>query len=360
MKIGIVGAGQLAQMLALAAIPIGIEVLCLAEDNTKPAATVTDIFIGELNSPQKLHEFAEHVDVITYENENIPVDAIRSLAEIVPVYPSIKALQTTQDRLLEKQLFDRLNIPTVKYAAIDSMADLQQASEHIGLPAVLKTRRFGYDGKGQYRLANEDDCQSAWKTLGEHPLIFENFIAFETEVSLISARDQLGNTHYYPLIENMHKDGILRLSYAPWQNNTLQAQAERYAQRLLDELDYIGVMTIEFFVVNNQLLANEIAPRVHNSGHWTINGAATSQFENHVRAISNLALGQTGCLAPSAMINMIGELNDRDEVLKIPNAHFYDYAKSPRPNRKLGHINLVDHDKKRLQASIDKIQTIKC
>jgi 5-(carboxyamino)imidazole ribonucleotide synthase len=257
----------------------------------------------------------------------------------VPVYPPLRALEVSQDRLLEKQHFAALGIRTAPYAAVDSEHDLRAAVAQLGLPAILKTRRFGYDGKGQYVLRSENDIAAAWKALGGSPLILEGFVKFQREVSIIAARGRDGATVFYPLTENVHRDGILFTSRALL-NDGLQAAAENIAQRLLVELDYVGVLCIEFFDVAGELLVNEFAPRVHNSGHWTIEGAETSQFENHLRAVAGLPLGSTASIGFSVMINLIGTLPPLAALLQVPNAHVHFYGKAEKPARKVGHVTV--------------------
>ncbi len=355
MILGIIGAGQLAQMLALAANPLGIEVLCLAQDPEVPAAPVAQLFQCAPNDAEALQYFAEAVDVVTYENENIDANILQLIEPITPVYPSIKALRITQDRLLEKQLFSKLNIPAAPTSNVTSEEELNAAVKEHGYPAILKTRRFGYDGKGQYLLRNNKDITLAWAELGgkESKLILEGFVKFNTEVSIIAVRDQNGVCKFYPLCENCHSEGILRYTTIPVAKKDLQKTAEKYAQQIMEHLDYVGTIAIEFFVTSKGLIANEIAPRVHNSGHWTIEGAYTSQFENHIRALFNFPLGLTDLVAPCAMVNMISNLAKREEILDIQGAHYYTYGKHARQNRKLGHVTIVPSNNDKLKKAIE-------
>jgi len=274
--------------------------------------------------------------------ENVPVDPARFLSRRVAVFPPPEALEAAQDRLTEKRFFERLHIPTPAFVAVDTWDDLKTALGEIGLPAVLKTRRFGYDGKGQVVIRKTDDISAAWQALGGVPLILEGFVDFEREVSLLAVRSRNGETAFYPLVENHHHEGILRLSLcpAPRATSELQREAEGFARRALEALNYVGVLAIEFFERDGHLLANEMAPRVHNSGHWTIEGAQTSQFENHLRAILGWPLGSTATVGHSAMLNLIGVIADRRMVLAMEQVHLHLYGKAPRPNRKLGHITL--------------------
>lgn len=341
MKIGIIGAGQLGRMLALAGYPLGLRFVFLDQSADAPGAQVGRIISGAFDDPAKLAELAAEVDVITFDVENVPVDAVRSIAANKPFLPPPDALGASQDRLQEKTLFRSLKIPTAGFAPVDSLADLQAAARKIGLPGVLKTRRLGYDGRGQYFLKTEDDIGKAWAELGSVPLIYEEFVDFSREVSIIGVRSTRGEVRAYPLAANTHSAGILRHSTAPYRNAPLQKQAETFLKRVLGHFDYAGVLTIEFFVRGGRLIANEMAPRVHNSGHWTIEGAQTSQFENHVRAILGLPLGSTDPVGHSAMLNFIGTIPEPENILRIPGVHFHSYGKEPRPNRKLGHCTVT-------------------
>jgi 5-(carboxyamino)imidazole ribonucleotide synthase len=341
MKIGIIGAGQLGRMLALAGYPLGLRFVFLDQSEDAPGAQVGRIIAGAFDDPKGLAELARAVDVVTFDVENVPVDAIREIAAGKPFLPPPDALGASQDRLDEKTLFRSLRIPTPEFQAIDSREDLIAAAGKIGLPGVLKTRRLGYDGRGQYFLRAPADIDIAWDTLGSAPLIYEGFVDFSREVSIIGVRSTKGDIACYPLSANTHACGILRHSVAPYRNAGLQRQAEGYLKRLMKHFDYAGVLTIEFFVKRGKLIANEMAPRVHNSGHWTIEGAATSQFENHIRAILGLPLGSTRPVGHSAMVNFIGTIPTAERILQILGVHYHSYGKEPRPNRKLGHCTIV-------------------
>lgn len=345
MKVGILGGGQLARMLALAGYPMGIHTLCLDPTKDVCAADVTQVIHADYADQKQLQTFAERVDVITFETENIPLTTAEFVSQIKPIYPALNALKTGQDRWLEKNLFKELNIPTPQFADINSFSELEHAVAKIGLPAVLKTRRFGYDGKGQFVLKQPADLIKAWEILGGQALILEQFIHFDRELSLIAVRARNGNVQFYPLVENQHHEGILRVSNAPFVNAHLQQQAETYVRAILTKFNYVGVFVIELFQVGEQLFANEMAPRVHNSGHWTIEGADTSQFANHLRAISGLPLGSTATKGYSTMFNVIGKGPDREKILSIPTAYYHTYEKQAKPNRKLGHITVVAANK---------------
>ncbi len=355
MNLGIVGGGQLARMLALAGYPLGLRFLILDPAPDACAGQVAELLQGAYDDRGMLAQLAARAELATFDFENVPVAAARFLERHMPVFPPPAALQTAQDRLSEKTLFRELGIPTPPFAAVDSLEELRDAVNRIGLPAVLKTRRLGYDGKGQQVLRAIGDCDSAWQAQGGVPLILEGFVPFQREVSALALRGRAGETAFYPLVENRHRDGILRLSTAPYPDTGLENQARDYAGRLLERLAYVGLLAIEFFVLDGQLLANEMAPRVHNSGHWSIEGAETSQFENHLRAILGLPLGSTAAIGCSAMLNFIGQLPDRPAFLAVPGLHFHDYGKSARPGRKVGHATLRAADPDTLQARLAKL-----
>ncbi|MGD8379812.1 MAG: 5-(carboxyamino)imidazole ribonucleotide synthase [Gammaproteobacteria bacterium] len=340
-RVGIIGAGQLGRMLALAGYPFGLRFVFVDKSEDAPGGQVGDILLGEFSDAGRIRDLADVVDVMTFDVENVPVEAVMPIVDRVPFYPPVAALEGSQDRLTEKDLFGEHGIPTARYRAVSSREELDDAIADIGLPAVLKTRRMGYDGKGQRVLKDESDVDPAWDDLGAVPLILEGFVPFEREVSIIAVRNVSGETAFYPLSENHHEEGILRHSIAPYANPELEQQARSHASALLDSLNYVGVLTIEFFVADGRLLANEMAPRVHNSGHWTIEGAVTSQFENHVRAILDLPLGDTRPRGHAAMVNFLGRMPELDDVLRIPGVHYHSYGKEPRPARKLGHATIT-------------------
>ena len=339
MIVGIVGGGQLARMMALAGIPLGLRFVFLDPAEDACAAQLGEQLCGAYDDEALLTRLAEMSDVVTYEFENVPETSIEFLSSRVPVYPDALALATARDRLNEKSLFRELDIPTVPFVAVDTLEELQQAVSTTGLPAVLKTRTLGYDGKGQAVLKTEADIRDAWEQLGGVPLILEGFATFNREISVIAVRAQNGEIRFYPVAENTHRDGILHLSLSR-PGDPQQQQAETYAKALMEKLDYVGVMALELFDTGEQLLANEMAPRVHNSGHWTIEGAVTSQFENHLRAILNLPLGDTEAVGYAAMVNFIGEMPEAEEILALPHTWLHDYDKQPRAGRKVGHATV--------------------
>ncbi|MGQ0429558.1 MAG: 5-(carboxyamino)imidazole ribonucleotide synthase [Gammaproteobacteria bacterium] len=341
MHIGIIGAGQLGRMMAISGIPLGMRFTMYDRTDRVPGAAVADIVDGEFDDLRRLRQFARGVDVVTFDWENVPLESARAVARFAPMWPPPRALAVGQDRIAEKELFSRLAIPVAPYSAVAGRAGLMRAIAALGTPGILKTRRLGYDGKGQVRILRTADADAAWRMLEGRPLVYERLVRFTREVSLIAARDRAGRTAFYPLAENLHEHGILAMTRAPYVHASLQRAAERQVARLLAALGYVGVLCVEFFVEHGRLVANEMAPRVHNSGHWTIEGAETSQFENHVRAIAGLPLGSTRARGHAVMVNLIGRMPRTAAVAAIPGVHLHDYGKSPRPRRKLGHLTAV-------------------
>jgi 5-(carboxyamino)imidazole ribonucleotide synthase len=359
--VGVLGGGQLGRMLALAGYPLGLRFRFLDPAAEAPAEHLAERVAGAYEDLVALKQFATGLDLVTYEFENIPVATARFLAQRLPVYPPAAALEAAQDRMAEKAFFQDLGIPTPSYAPVTSRAELAGAYDRIGRPAVLKTCQYGYDGKGQFVLHEPEDAVRGWEALGGGvPLILESFIPFDREVSLLAVRGRQGETAFYPLVENHHKNGMLQLSLAPAPDTPpeLQALAEDYATRVLRTLEYVGVLAIEFFQHEGRLLANEMAPRVHNSGHWTIEGAQTSQFENHLRAILGLPLGPTAPVGASVMLNLIGDTPHPAAVLAVPGAHLHMYGKTPRPGRKLGHVTLLGPDLEAVQRGLDQLRSV--
>ncbi len=339
--IGVIGAGQLGQMLGIAGQKMGLQFIFLDPSARPPAATVGPVLRYAFDNEEGLAELAARSDIVTYEFENVAVSAVEKIAAAGTVYPPVKALRHAQDRLVEKTLFTTLGIPVAGFRAIDTEEDLHSACTELGLPLVLKTRRFGYDGKGQSIVRDEAVIESAFAELGGSDLIAEQWIAFDREVSAIAARNVSGDVAFYPLTENQHEQGVLSVSRAPAAAGELTKTARRYLASLLSHLDYVGVLALELFVIGDRLLANEIAPRVHNSGHWTIEGAATSQFENHLRAILDMPLGNAKALGHSGMINLLGRMPGKAAMSQLGECYLHDYGKDPRPGRKLGHVTVV-------------------
>jgi 5-(carboxyamino)imidazole ribonucleotide synthase len=356
-RVGIVGGGQLGRMLALAGYPLGIDCTLLDTSADAPGAQVAAHVLGELGDAAALGRLADGVDVVTLEIENVAVEPLQALAGRIDVFPPPSAVAAAQDRLAEKTLFRSLGIPTAEFVTIDSAADVE-AAERLGWPLIVKTRRLGYDGRGQRLVKSRAELAAAWSELGSVPSIAEAFVKFAREVSLIAVQGANGERAFYPLAENVHRDGILASTIAPYDDARLQAQAETWLTAIMSRLDYRGVLTVEFFHTDKGLVANEMAPRVHNSGHWTIEGAETSQFENHLRAVLGWPLGSAQARGHSAMLNLLGRLPPREAVLTIPGAHLHDYGKSPRHKRKVGHCTLVDSDRIRLLKRLEPLQAV--
>ncbi len=377
MTIGILGGGQLGYMLALAGYPLGLHFRFLDPSPEAPVGRIATRITAQFTDRSALKKFAAGLELVTYEFENVPVETARFLAERVPVLPPPAALEAAQDRLNEKRLFQKLGIATTEFAAVADREALEGAVQQIGLPAILKTCRMGYDGKGQWILRSAEDVNRAKSELpaatargagkrrgteASHPstpFLLERLIPFTRELSVLAVRGRTGETAVYPLVENHHQGGILRLSLAPAPqlDHAIQHAAEDAARRVFDALQYVGVLAIEFFEHEGRLLANEMAPRVHNSGHWTIEGAVTSQFENHLRAVVGLPLGSTHAIGCSAMLNLISEVPDSAEVLAVRDAHLHLYSKSARAGRKLGHVTLRASSPEQLASRLAELPT---
>lgn len=341
--LGIFGGGQLGRMMAQAALPLNIQCIFFEASTSCPSAVLGPVFSPE---KQQLNTFIQNADVFTLEFENTPLEQVDILTQSKNLYPPRQALAIAQNRLLEKDLFKTLQIPVAPFAQVNSFEDLKHATDTLGFPIVLKTATGGYDGKGQYVLRSIEDLDQAWAELGKaQPLIAESFVHFSREVSIIAVRGQDGDVKTWPLAENHHHQGILSHSIVPAPNSTeLQPVAEQYISTLLQHLNYVGVLTLELFVTPNGLYANEMAPRVHNSGHWSIEGAVCSQFENHIRAVTGLPLGSTEMIKPTVMVNIIGQHPHTQDVLALNGAHLHLYNKTERAGRKLGHITLMPTD----------------
>ena len=360
--VGILGGGQLARMLALSGAPLGLRFLVMDTEADACAGQFAPLLVGDYRDETALAEFASRVDVATFDFENVPAESAEWLAARVPVFPNPRALAVAQDRLVEKNLFRSLGIPVGDYAAVDSLAALQAEVERIGGACILKTRRLGYDGKGQFRIKSAADIDAAWHALGAQAqtvgLIVEAFIPFQRELSVVAVRGRDGEFRSWPLTENWHVDGVLSASLAPAEVDAgLAAQAFAHANRLADALDYVGVFALELFCKDGAWLANEMAPRVHNSGHWTIEGSETSQFENHLRAVLGLPLGSTRMIGHACMLNWIGEMPDRNAVLAEASGHWHDYGKLSRSGRKVGHATLRADTASGITASLQRVGT---
>jgi 5-(carboxyamino)imidazole ribonucleotide synthase len=359
--VGILGGGQLARMLALAAAPLGLRTLVVDPSPDACAGQVTELLAADWNDEAVLADFARRIDAVTFDFENVPAATADRLAGQAAVHPNPRALAVAQDRLAEKTLFRESGLNTPEFAPVDTRDDLVAAVERIGLPGILKTRRLGYDGKGQFRLKTPADIDLAWTALGEaaakHGLILEAFVPFDRELSVVAVRGRDGEFRTWPLTRNWHVDGVLSLSLAPapGTSDELEQAAIAHAKAIAERLDYVGVFALELFVRGGELLGNEMAPRVHNSGHWTIEGAHTSQFENHIRAVLGLPLGDTGVRGASAMLNWIGEMPDPAPVLSTADGHWHDYGKEARPGRKVGHATICANDAGSLRAKLTEV-----
>jgi 5-(carboxyamino)imidazole ribonucleotide synthase len=358
--VAVLGGGQLGRMLALAGIPMGIGFSFLDPAPDACAAACGRLVVGALDDPVALEAATEHAETVTYEWEGVPADAVRRLAAAGrTVRPGATSLEVAQDRLAEKTAFTRLGIPTPAFRAVDGRADLEAAAAELGLPLVVKTRRGGYDGKGQAVVQQADRLASAWERLGPSgPLIAEAFVPFDRELSVLAVRDRHGEVRCWPIPENHHAEGILRRSVAPAPglSPAVAAAAEAAVTRLAAELDHVGVLCLELFQVGESILANELAPRVHNSGHWTIEGAVTSQFANHLRAVCGWPLGEVAARGHSAMLNCIGALPEPAAVLAVPGAALHRYGKALRPGRKVGHVTVVADDADTLTARVEALR----
>ncbi|MDO4708595.1 MAG: 5-(carboxyamino)imidazole ribonucleotide synthase [Pseudomonadota bacterium] len=360
MTLGILGGGQLARMMALAGAPLGLRFLVLDGNAESCAGQFAPMLVGEYGDEAVLRQFAGQVDVATFDFENVPATTAEWLAAHTPVFPGSRALAVAQDRLSEKSLFRELGIPVPDFADVASRAALDAAVARLGTPCILKTRRLGYDGKGQFRIKSPADVEAAWQALGAQAektgLILEAFVPFQSEVSVVAVRGRDGEFRSWPLTRNWHVDGVLSASLAPaGMSAAIEQQAVAHARKLAEALDYVGVFALELFCHDGQLLANEMAPRVHNSGHWTIEGSITSQFQNHLRAVLGLPLGDTGLRQPSCMLNWIGEMPDALPVLQEVGGYWHDYGKQPRTGRKVGHATLCADSAGALAAKLERI-----
>ena len=355
--VGILGGGQLARMLVLAGAELGQRFVVVDSAADACAGQVAPLLRADWTDLDALRKFANDIDVATFDFENVPAETAEWLTTHTQVYPNPAALAVSQDRLLEKNLFGEIGLDVPTFATVDSRDDLLRAIERTGLPAVLKTRRLGYDGKGQFVLRRAEDVDAAWQALGGSALILEAFVNFQREVSLVAVRSRSGEFRHYPLTRNWHHDGVLAASLAPVLDSDLERRAVAHARTLAERLDYVGVFALELFVDGERLLGNEMAPRVHNSGHWTIEGAHCSQFENHVRAVLGLPLGDTQARGVSVMLNWIGSMPDATPVLSEAGGHWHDYGKTARAGRKVGHATLCAEDAASLAATLQRVAT---
>ncbi len=355
--VGILGGGQLARMMALAGAPLGLRFLLLDNVADACAGQFAPMLVGDYRDERILGEFAGKVDVATFDFENVPAESAHWLSTRVPVFPNPNALAVSQDRLAEKNLFRELSIGVPDFHDITCPDDLHAAIRIVGMPCILKTRRLGYDGKGQFRIRSAADIDAAWRSLGAQAptvgLILEAFVPFEREISVIAVRGRDGEFRHWALTENWHENGVLSASLSPaTETSAFEDSAVAYARKVAEALDYVGVFALELFLHQGQLLANEMAPRVHNSGHWTIEGAETSQFQNHLRAVLGLPLGNTRSLGISCMLNWIGSMPGAQPVLEQHGGHWHDYGKLPRDGRKVGHATVREDSPQALAESL--------
>lgn len=338
MKVGILGGGQLSRMLVMESMHLGIEFCFYLEKPTECINEFHEMIIAPFQDEAALRKFAEQCDVITYESENIPYETVLFLESLKPVYPQAQAIRISQDRLFEKELFTRLGIPVAPFKPVESKNDIIEFANSHGFEFFIKKRRLGYDGKGQRLIKSLTDIENLEADFCRDA-ICEGKINFSREVSMIAIAAINGERCYYDMCENEHQAGILRQTLNRTQDPLFE-KAQNYIDRILTHLNYVGCLVFEFFQVGDELIGNEIAPRVHNSGHWTIEAAVTSQFENHIRAITSCALGNPASLGSCKMINLLGTIPDKAEILKKPNHHLHDYKKKPVAGRKLGHITI--------------------
>ena len=349
MSLGIVGGGQLARMLILAGARLGLRFKVYDPSPDACAGQLAPLTCGAFADANALMAFARDLDVLTFDFENVPASTLSALENQIKISPNPRVLAMTQDRLSEKQAFSALNIPIAPYAAVASYDELQAAIEKLGTPGILKTRTLGYDGKGQARILRAEDAKQTWQDLALAPCVYESIVPFTRELSIVAVRSQHNESGAqfcaYPLVQNIHADSILAVSIAPAQNaEALNDLAVGYARQVAEAFDYVGTFALEFFELNGALVLNEMAPRVHNSGHWSIEGAECSQFENHVRAIAGLPLGSTSVRQPSIMLNWIGAMPPARPHLMIPGLAWHNYGKSKRAGRKVGHATICAPD----------------
>jgi len=344
--IGIFGGGQLGRMTAQAAASLGIKTIIFTDTMGSPAAdVVAETIVGNYADKTLLQEFADKCDVISFEFENIPAEAAAFVEAQGKLFPGTKVLETCQDRVLEKQFLADAGIPVAPFKAVTTQAELERAIMEIGVPCVLKTARFGYDGKGQVIIHDASEVAAAWTALQTDHAILEAFVEFEREASVIVARNKKGVEACYPIVENIHENHILKTTIAPADvTGDLQDKANQVALKIADAIGLVGLLAVELFLTaDGNLVVNELAPRPHNSGHWTMDGAATSQFEQFVRAICNLPLGATDVVTPTRMENLLGDgILNLDDALATPGARLHLYGKADiKPGRKMGHINYL-------------------
>lgn len=361
-RVGVLGGGQLGRMMALAGRRLGLRFRFLEPKPEPPVAETGQVVRGAYDDPEALASFVDGLGAITYEFENVPASSAEWLGERVPIHPNPGALAVSRDRAREKGLFRELGIETAGYALVSERSELERAAAQVGFPGILKSRTLGYDGKGQARVEGPDGLEEAWAAVGGVPAIFEKVVPFDRELSVVGVRGRNGELRAYPLAENEHREGILTRSTVPAPSSAdvpdPTSLATSYLRRIMEHLDYVGVLALELFQRGEDLLANEFAPRVHNSGHWSMDGAVTDQFENHVRAVAGLPLGDTDVVIPTVMLNILGETPPVPPILRVPGAHVHLYEKAPRPGRKLGHVNVCARSQDELESRARAVSAI--
>lgn len=363
-RVGIIGGGQLALMLAQSVQRLGVRCTVLDPNETCCASAVCEQIVGEYDDPDALKQLAECSEVVTYEFENVPAAAGEVIAPLKPIHPNPDALGYAQDRHVERTMFCDLDIAIPSYRAVDDVDSLHAALEELGTPAILKARTLGYDGKGQALINDASTAADAFESIGSVPAILDQFVEFERELSIVATRSLGGDIAYYPISANVHRGGILRVSKAPARDVSehLIEQAQHAARQILNRFEYVGTIAVEFFQIGTgadaTLVANEIAPRVHNTGHWTIEGAQTSQFENHMRAVMGMGLGSSDPIGHSAMVNIIGDEPRKGALESMPEAHVHMYGKAPRPGRKIGHVTLNAPSEGELDALLERFTRV--
>ncbi len=339
--LGVMGGGQLGRMLAMAAARLGVRTRVFDPSAEACAGDVAELVVGAYDNEGALARFCEGLDAATVEFENVPIDAVTFVQDRVPFYPNARSIAQAQDRLHEREAFRKAGLQTPRDGAVTNEQEIEVALRAMGSPAILKSRRFGYDGKGQAWIREPSDVPGAWERIGQRAALLDEAVSFQRELSLVMVRGRTGEVRHYAATENVHVDGILHTSRAPAEVDASALNNLRQSvEAMLSSLDYVGVVAVEVFDCNGQYLVNEFAPRVHNSGHWTIEGAVTSQFENHVRAVMGLPLGSTDSRGHAGMVNLIGTVGEFKQQLACEGAQFHAYGKLPRDGRKVGHVTV--------------------
>lgn len=360
MRVAVIGGGQLGRMLGLAGLPLGMSFRFLDPSADAPARVTGELVQGAYDDPAALASLIAGADAVTYEFENVPAAAAAFVENHASLAPGSRSLAIAQDRIAEKDFFHACGVRVQPYRSVATAEELASAIAAVGIPAMLKTRRLGYDGKGQAVIRSEAAAIAAWESLGCVPCIYEAFVPFRGEVSVVATRTAGGAFAAYAPVRNEHVGGILRQSVAPDPelSPAFVRQAHAQTRAIAEALGHVGTLAVEYFLTDDGLVANEMAPRVHNSGHWTIEGATTSQFENHLRAVTGLPLGDPGLRGAAAMVNLIGAVPPLGELLRIPGAHVHLYGKNPKPGRKLGHVTLTASDHEELDPKVERTRSL--